>query len=397
MDAKTLIEKKQERAKLTADMRAVMDKHENADMPAEEVSKIENMEAEWDKLDTLITREEKQLNRERSLGETEEEDTSFQSSDLRNAFSEYLTSGSVKAYDEYNTLQMANPTQAGYLVAPEKFQMQLIQEIADATFMRQKAKVLPPLKGAQSLGYPVKVDGMSSFGWGTETSAPNPDSSLKFGKREFKPIPGTSEILVSKTLIRNVQNADGLIRGEIKEELAGAYENAYMNGTGANQPLGLFVASNDGIPTSRDVSTGNTATAMTFDGLIEAQEKVKSQYQKNCEWIFHRDGVKQLRKIKDGNDQYIWQPSVALGQPDLLLNKPVNRSEYAPNTFTASKYVGLYGDLKHYWIVDALTMEIQVLFELYARNHLVDYMTRIETDGAPVLSAAFARVKLASS
>ena len=92
--------------------------------------------------------------------------------------------------------------------------------------------------------------------------------------------------------------------------------------------------------------------------------------------------------------QYIWQPSVVLGTPDLLLGKPVNSSEYAPSTFTTGLYVGLYGDLSHYWIVDALGMEIQVLAELYARTNQIDYLSRLETDGAPVLSAAFARVTL---
>jgi HK97 family phage major capsid protein len=84
-----------------------------------------------------------------------------------------------------------------------------------------------------------------------------------------------------------------------------------------------------------------------------------------------------------------------MGTPDMLLSKPVNVSEYAPNTFTTGLYVGLYGDLKYYWICDALTMEIQALMELYARTNQIDYITRIETDGAPVLSAAFARITLA--
>ena len=70
-------------------------------------------------------------------------------------------------------------------------------------------------------------------------------------------------------------------------------------------------------------------------------------------------------------------------------------SEFAPNTFTNGLYVGLYGDLKYYWICDSLNMEIQVLAELYARTNQIDYISRIETDGAPVLSEAFARVTLA--
>ena len=168
-----------------------------------------------------------------------------------------------------------------------------------------------------------------------------------------------------------------------------------MTGNGAGRPLGLFTASADGISTARDIATGNTATEIKFDGLYEAKYAVKSQYQAAAEWIFHRDAVKKIAKLKDSDGQYIWQPSVVMNVPDMLMGRPVNMSEFAPNTFTNGLYVGLYGDLKYYWICDSLNMEIQVLAELYARTNQIDYISRIETDGAPVLSEAFARVTLA--
>jgi HK97 family phage major capsid protein len=122
---------------------------------------------------------------------------------------------------------------------------------------------------------------------------------------------------------------------------------------------------------------------------------VKQQYRLGAEWIMHRDAIKQIMKLKDSAGQYIWQPSVVAGQPDRILGDPVNESEYAPSTFTTGLYLAVYGNLKNYWIVDSLAMEIQVLMELYARSNQADYLTRIETDGAPVVSTAFARVKLA--
>jgi HK97 family phage major capsid protein len=397
MDAKQLIELKQERATLTTSIRTVINEYEKVEMPAEKKGELDKMETRFDEIDTKILREEKQLDRERKIGEKEEPAKDKKADDATNAFKKYVTTGNLQAREEYNALSQSNPTQAGYLVAPEQFQLDIIGEMAEITFMRQKAKVLPPLKGAQSLGYPTRTAGMSSFAWGTEISAPTADTALAYGKREFKPRPGTSEILISKTLIRNVPSADALVREEISREHAEAQESAFMTGAGANCPLGLFVASADGISTSRDVSTGNTATEIKFDGLIEAQEAVKGQYQNRAEWIFHRLAVKQLRKLKNSDGQYIWQPSVIVGQPEMLLNKPVNRSEFAPSTFTAGLYVGIYGDLQWYWICDALTMEIQALFELQARTNQVDYISRVEMDGAPTLEAAFSRVKLAAS
>lgn len=166
-----------------------------------------------------------------------------------------------------------------------------------------------------------------------------------------------------------------------------------MTGNGFNQPLGIFTASNDGIPTSRDVSTGNTATAITFDGLKEVKYSLKPQYWPRAQWVFHRDAVKQIAKIKTDSG-YIWAESVRVGEPDRLLGFPVNMSEYAPNTFTASQYVGMLADFSNYWIVDALTLEFQMLNELYAETNQVGLIGRLESDGQPVLAEAFSRVKL---
>lgn len=395
-NANAIIEMKQERANLTEQIRAAMDKFKDEAMPAEASAELVKMEGRFDELNAKILREEKQLERERIIGEAQEtvEGGCGQRDDVMMAFADHLRMGNASTFDVYAALQQSNPTQAGYLVAPEQFVFDLIKELADQTFMRQKANVLPPLKGAQSLGFPTRTAGMSSFAWGTEIQAPTADTSLSYGKREFKPNPATSEILVSKTLVRNVPSIDALIRVEIAEEMGSNLETAYMLGTGAGQPLGVFVASDDGIPTSRDVSTGNAATEIKFDGLIEAKFAVKEKYQPGCEWIFHRTAVKNLAKLKNSDGQYIWQSSVVLGTPDMLLGKPVNVSEYAPSTFTTGLYVGLYGNLKNYWICDSLAMEIQVLTELYARSNQIDYITRVETDGAPIMPAAFARVKL---
>lgn len=387
----------QQRAGLTEDIRALMNKAGDAEMSAEDKGILAKMESDFDALNTRIAAEQKQLDRERLMGE--KADAALQTGDTKSAemmsaFKAVLAAGGDKSAQIYAALQQDNPTQAGYLVAPEKFVSELIRELDNATFMRQKARVLPALKGALSMGFPTRTAAMSSFAWGTELQAPAADATLAFGKREFKPRPGTSEILISKTLARNVANIDAFIRGEIAAEVGANLEQAYMTGAGTTEPLGLFIASADGINVDRDVATGNTATEMKFDGLMEAKFALAAQYQVGAEWIFHRDGVKQLAKLKNTDGQYIWQPSVVLGTPDMLLGKPVNMSEYAPKTFTSGKYVGMYGNLKNYWICDSLAMEIQVLTELYARTNQIDYISRIETDGAPVLAAAFARIKL---
>jgi HK97 family phage major capsid protein len=399
MDAKKIIEMKQERATLTGEIRAKMNEFEGKEMPADQKEILDKMEARFDALNSGIIKEEKQLERERIIGEAQDKlnQNNKKPDEIGLAFTDYLRMGTPATFEVYNALQQDNPTQAGYLVAPQKFVSDLIKELDNSFFFRKMAKVLPPLQGAQSLGYPKRTTRMSRATRGTELQTPTPDTALAFGKREFKPAPATAEILLSRTLMRNAPEVDGIVRAEMNYAFGEMLEVEYMTGSGANgECLGVFTASADGIPTTRDVSTGNTATEIKFDGLYEAKYSIKNQYQANLQWIFHRDGVKKIAKLKDNDGQYIWQPSVVADQPDRLLGKPVNMSEYAPNTFTTGKYVGILGDFKMgYWIVDSLAMEIQVLLELYARSNQIDYIGRLETDGMPVLEECFARVKLA--
>jgi HK97 family phage major capsid protein len=102
-----------------------------------------------------------------------------------------------------------------------------------------------------------------------------------------------------------------------------------------------------------------------------------------------------IRKLKDGEGQYIWKAGISNDRGDTILDLPVHMSEYAPNTFTTGEYVGILGDFSYYWIADALNMNIQRLDELYAENNQVGFIGRLETDGMPVLENAFARVTLA--
>jgi HK97 family phage major capsid protein len=394
--SKKILEMKNERAKLISSMREMLDACPGV-MPADKIEQYEKMESDIETMSNRIDVEQKQLDREQMLGEkvAEAKDARRDAKpEIKDAFNRVLKMWTPENLSMYNALQQDDPTQAGYLVPPQDFRDQLIAELDAATFMRQQANVLPPLTSAQSLGIPTRTDNMATFGWGTEISTPSEDSTLAYGKREFVPSPAGIYIKVSNKLLRTLPKVDSYVRQQMSAAGAVGMETAYMTGSGAGQPLGLFTASDDGIGTARDVSTGNTATDIKFDNLIEVQEKVEPQYQNGCGWIFHSDAVKKIRKLKDSDGQYIWQPSMQLGQPDMLLGKPVQRSAYAPNTFTTGLYVGLYGDLKYYMIADSLLLEISVLKELYALTGQTGYIARIETDGAPVLAKAFARVKL---
>lgn len=305
------------------------------------------------------------------------------------SFRRFLISG------EHRALQQDDPVAGGFLSAPQRFQAELIQGLDNYVFMRQIGRVLPPLTSGESLGAPSLDADPADPDWTVELSIGSEDNDMAFGKRELRPHPLGKLIKVSKTLIRrSTMGVDGIVRSRLGYKFAVVQENAFLNGTGAEQPLGIFTASDNGIPTSRDVSTGNTDTEIRFDGLKECEYSLKGGYRRVANWVFHRDAVKQISKLKDGEGRYIWQPSVVVSDPDRILNIPVRESEYAPNTFTTGLYVGALGDFRFYWIVDALTLTIQVLLELYAATNQNGYIGRLEADGMPVLGEAFARVKL---
>jgi HK97 family phage major capsid protein len=401
----TRLDLMEKRAKALEDARKIHETTvtETRDMTQEEENSYNQAMTDFMKYDTAIKQEERkdQLHKAEISLETTAVKTTMDSKEveLRKAFKDFIRHGNnTPAEVAYRALQQDSATQAGYLVAPQTFMAELIQDLYKMTFFRQNAKVLPPLTKSESLGIPTKSANMSSAAWGSEIGAPTADSSLAFGKREFRPHPATAEILVSKTLIRNAAiSPESIVREELAHQFADLMETAYFSGNGVDKPLGVFTASANGISTDQDVSTGNTTTTITFDGLIEAKYKiVKTAYWPNLEWYFHPDAVKMLAKIKDGEGQYIWRSSVVQGEPDMLLSFPVNMSEFAPNTFTSGLYVGLLGSLKDgYYIVDSLNMEIQALYELYARTNQVDFIARIESDGMPVKQECFARVTLA--
>lgn len=179
-------------------------------------------------------------------------------------------------------------------------------------------------------------------------------------------------------------------------------ENAFLNGTGSGQPLGVFVASANGVPTSRDVAAAS-ATVVAGDDLINAKYSLKKQYRRDpsCAWVVSRELVKRVRKLKvasttGGDDlQYVWTPGLAGGAPDLILDIPYDESEYAPNTFTTGLYVAVLGCFRYFRIAELKDIPIQRLVELYAATGEVGFIGRHFVDGSAVLGEAFARLKLA--
>ena len=327
------------------------------------------------------------------------------SEEYRTNFERYLASGKVVDLDEkerrtdddeHRDLQADADAAGGYLMAPIQMVANLLKAVDDIAYVRQFATVYQ-LKNSQNLGCPTLENDPSDSDWTSEIKTGNKDTAMSFGKRELNPSPLAKRILVSRKLIRSgTMGVEALVNQRLAYKFGITEEKAFLTGTGANQPLGLFVASSNGISTGRDVSTGS-ATDFTADGLIDAKFTLKASYwnRPSTRWIMHRDGLRRVRKLKDSANQYLWTPGLAGGEPDRILDIPYLVSENAPNTFTTAKYVAILGDMSFYWIAESLGLEVQRLQELYAETNQIGFIGRMEVDGMPALEEAFVRLKTA--
>jgi HK97 family phage major capsid protein len=301
---------------------------------------------------------------------------------------------------EQRALQADSDTEGGFLLAPQQVVAGLLKAVDNAVFMRGLA-TMHQLTTAESLGVPTLSTDMGDADWTAEITQSTVDEALRLGRRELKPQYLTKETKLSRPLVRRTAGrAEDLVIDRLGYLFGVTQEKAFMTGNGVGRPLGIFTASDDGIPTSRDVSTDMATTDVTADGFLEVKHTLKAAYWSRARWVMHRDVLKRARKLKNGDGSYLWSPGGGLGNgltdgiPNTLCDHPYEISEYAPNTFTTGQYVAVLGDFSYYWIVESLGFELQVLAELYARTNQLGYIGRVEVDGMPVLAEAFVRAKL---
>lgn len=402
--AKIIMEKRQQVAKLVTDVRALMEKAETEKraITPEERNSIAAMEKSIDQLDEEIQLEERQLERERKLGgdpkpgDPKPEDRAKPRSSLeyRSAFNRYLEDGPRAMYTdaEMRAIQADNAISGGMFMGPTEFVNELIRDIDNNVVIAGLSRNFT-ITTAQSMGAPSLDTDIDDADWTPEIQAAAETQDIKLGERELTPHQISKLVKISNKLLNfSTQSPETLVRERLAYKFGITQEKVFMTGDGAQKPLGLFIASALGISTTYDIQTGS-ATDMTADGLMDALYDLKEGYQKKASWLFHRDAVKKIRKLKDSTNAYIWQPGLSGGNPPVILERPYAISEYCPNTFTSGKYVGIIGDFNYFWIVKRYDLAIQVLKELYAVTNQTGYIGRLEVDAMPVLGAAFRRLK----
>ena len=278
-----------------------------------------------------------------------------------------------------NVLQEGVDADGGYLV-PEEYDSRLIKALTEENIMRSLGHVITT-SGQHKINIAVTAPAAA---WIEEGGA------LSFGDAAFDQILLDAHKLhvaikvTEELLYDNAFNLENYILEQFGKALANAEEDAFLNGTGVGQPLGLFAASGGG-------HVANTLTAaLKSDDLVSLIHDLKRPYRKNASFIMNDKTIAQIRKLKDLNGAYIWQPSYQAGEPNRILGYEVHTSAYAPENAIA------FGDYSYYNIGDRGTRSFKQLNELFAGNGMIGFVAKERVDGKLILPEAVQILKLSA-
>ncbi len=388
-----ILELREKRAKAWETAKAFLDTKLGTDgmVSAEDTATYDKMEADVVALGKEIDRLEKQEALDRELSKPlnapltvkpavpgMDSKTGKASDEYKKAFWNVMRSKNPH-YDVLNALQIGTDSEGGYLV-PDEFERTLIQSLEEENIFRKLAKIIQTSSGDRKI--PV-VTTHGSASWLDEEEL-YPESDEVFGQTSIGAYKLGTFIKVSDELLNDsVFDLQSYISTEFARRIGSKEEEAFFVGDGSGKPTGIFAASGGG---QVGVTTA-TATAVTVDEVLDLFYSLKSPYRKKAVFIMNDTTVKAIRKLKDGQGQYLWQPSLTAGTPDTILNRPVYTSAYVPAIAASAKTIA-FGDFGYYWIADRQGRSFKRLNELFATTGQVGFMATQRVDGKLILPEA---------
>ena len=393
----TILELREKRAKAWEAAKAFLDSHrkENGILSAEDDAAYTKMEQEITDLGKEIARLERQealdaeLNRPvnkpltgkpggRADADDGEDKTGRASDDYRKNFWNAMRS-KVPMPNVTNALQIGTDSEGGYLV-PDEYERTLVEALEEENIFRQMAKVIQTSSGDRKI--PV-VASKGTASWIDEEGA-YPESDDSFGQVSIGAYKLGTMIKVSEELLDDsVFDLQSYISREFARRIGAKEEEAFFTGDGKGKPLGVLAATG-GAETG---VTAASATAVTADELMDLYYSLKSPYRKKSVWVLNDSTIKAIRKLKDNNGQYLWQPSLTAGAPDMILGRPIKTSAYMPAIAAGAKTIA-FGDFSYYWIADRQGRSFKRLNELFAATGQVGFLASQRVDGKMILAEA---------
>ncbi len=278
-----------------------------------------------------------------------------------------------------NALQVGTDTEGGYLV-PDEFERRLIESLEEENIFRRLANVITTSSGDRKI--PV-VASKGTASWIDEEGA-IPESDDAFGQVSIGAYKLGTLIKVSEELLNdNVFNLEAYISREFARRIGNKEEEAFFTGDGSGKPTGIFAATGGA---QLGITTAGT-TAITLDEMLDLFYSLKAPYRNKASFVMNDATIKAIRKLKDGQGQYLWQPSVQAGTPDTILNRPIHTSSFVPTIEAGAKTIA-FGDFSYYWVADRQGRVFKRLNELYAVTGQVGFVATQRVDGKLILPEA---------
>lgn len=387
-----ILELREKRAKAWETAKNFLDsrRSENGLVSDEDNATYEKMEAEVINLGKEIDRLERQTAIDLELSKTigtaikekpyiagEELKTGRASNEYKNAFWQVMRNKA--GFEVKNALQVGTDTEGGYLV-PDEFEHTLIEALEEENIFRGLANTIQTSSGDRKIPI-VATKGTASW---VDEEGTIPESDDSFSQVSIGAYKLATMIKVSEELLNDsVFNLESYIATEFGRRIGNKEEEAFFTGNGTGKPTGILDATGGG----QLGKTTSGATSISFDEIMDLFYSLKSPYRKNAAFLMNDSTVKAIRKLKDGNGQYIWQPSMTAGTPDTILNRPVLTSAYMPEIASGNKTV-VFGDFKYYWIADRQGRSFKRLNELFAVTGQVGFVATQRVDGKLILPEA---------
>ena len=390
--AMSINELRTKRASLWEETKKFLAEHTDKDgkMAAADAEAYEKMESDIAEMGKTIDRLEKQAEMDKKLamptskplvgapGKPEKKGTA--SDEYRKAM---FTAIRTKFRDVSNVLQEGIDEAGGYLV-PDEYDRRLIDVLDEENVLRGLATTIRTsgerkinIAATKPAALWVEEGGALTFGDATF------DQKLLDAHKLHVAIKITEELLAD-----NAFQLEDYIIAQFGKAIANAEEDAFLNGDGEGKPTGLFA----------DAQVGVTIGTVEIeaDDVIDLIYKLKRPYRKKASFITNDSTLAVLRKLKDENGNYLWQPSLQNGEPDRILGYAIRTSQFAPK-LAAGKAALAFGDFSYYNIGDRGQRTLQVLKELFAGNGMVGYVMKERVDGLLVLPEAVQVLKVAGT
>ena len=287
-----------------------------------------------------------------------------------------------------NALSEGTNSEGGFLV-PDEFEATLVEALDEENIFRKLANVITTSSGDRKI--PV-VASKGSASWIDEEGAIT-DSDDAFSQVSIGAYKLGTLIKVSNELLNDsIFNLEAYISKEFGRRIGAKEEDAFFNGDGDGKPTGIFNETGG-------AGVGVTAAkvdSITADEIIDLFYSLKSAYRKNAVWVMNDSTVKAIRKLKDNNGNYLWQPALTAGTPDTILGRPVYTSAYVPELKAKNKTIA-FGDFGYYWIADRQGRNFKKLNELYAATDQTGFVATQRVDGKLVLPEAIKVLQMKAS